>query len=164
MISSRMDGWEYKASRFAATLRRRLFKEHLGLLRPQACDSPREHVTSYMRCAPVPNEDETRTQEDDWVLDPLADGTLARWNDTARVNREIFTEVFRPLPSNLVRSWSAYEVRSYFIQTRFICTSADQHIEFFTVLRSESEDRTCRARDPACAHQGPSCTRERRAG
>ncbi|KAF7980984.1 hypothetical protein HWV62_35794 [Athelia sp. TMB] len=109
MIPSRMDGADYQASRFAATLRRRLFKEHLGLLRPQNCDSPHEYVTSHMRCAPHPNHDDTDTQEDDWVLDPIADDTLARWNDTARVNREIFTELFRPVPSNLVRSWSAYE-------------------------------------------------------
>ena len=110
MIPSRMNGADYQASRFAATLRRRLFKEHLGLLRPQNCDSPHEYVTSHMRCAPHPNHDDTDTQEDDWVLDPVADDTLARWNDTARVNREIFTELFRPVPSNLVRSWSAYEV------------------------------------------------------
>jgi phospholipase D1/2 len=109
MIDSRMDGVDYQASRFAATLRRRLFKEHLGLLGPQPCEGAREHVTSFMRCAPTPNHDETDTREDQWVMDPLGDDFQARWNDTARVNREVFTELFRPVPSNLVRSWSAYD-------------------------------------------------------
>jgi phospholipase D1/2 len=62
-----------------------------------------------MRCAPEPNDDEIGTREDNAVADPLADSTLELWNRTARTNREIFTEVFRPVPTNLVRSWSAYE-------------------------------------------------------
>lgn len=62
-----------------------------------------------MRCAPEPNDNEIGMREDTAVADPLADSTLELWNHTARVNREIFTEVFRPVPTNLVRSWSAYE-------------------------------------------------------
>jgi len=62
-----------------------------------------------MRCAPVVNDDEVGTREDRAVADPLADSTLELWNRTARQNREIFTEIFRPVPTNLVRSWSAYE-------------------------------------------------------
>lgn len=67
-----------------------------------------------MRCAPVVNDDEVGTREDRAVADPLADSTLELWNRTARQNREIFTEVFRPVPTNLVRSWSAYEASNNF--------------------------------------------------
>ena len=63
-----------------------------------------------MRPAPHPNDDETGTNEDDAVADPLAPETEALWNDTARKNREIFTEIFRPVPTNLVRNWDAYPV------------------------------------------------------
>jgi phospholipase D1/2 len=73
--------------------------------------SSHENVTSFMRPAPEPNEDETYLEEDMLVADPLSDRLLNLWNTTARVNREVFTELFRPLPSNLVHNWNAYEVR-----------------------------------------------------
>lgn len=82
---------------------------------PQFCQDRDEPVTSFMRCAPEPNEDETTLQEDALVADPLADATLQIWMDTARKNREIFTELFRPVPTNLVRDWKAYDVRLFLI-------------------------------------------------
>ena len=71
-----------------------------------------------MRAAPIANDDEVGTVEDEMVADPLADETERLWNDTARTNREIFTECFRPVPTNLIRSWDA---------TRFV---------YFVTLRS----------------------------
>jgi phospholipase D1/2 len=106
-----MNGKPYKVARFATTLRRQLFREHLGLIPPQKCDVPNEPVTSFMRCAPVPNQESFGDPYDSMVADPLTDATLDLWNDTARRNREIFTEVFRPVPTNLVRDWKAYDVR-----------------------------------------------------
>ncbi|KAG8215687.1 hypothetical protein J3R82DRAFT_7561 [Butyriboletus roseoflavus] len=105
-IQTTMDGRPYMAARFAATLRRKLFREHLGLIGPQ-------HTThrpdSFMQPAPIPNDDETYLPADAAVADPLADETLDLLFNTARKNREIFTELFRPVPTNLVRSWSAYD-------------------------------------------------------
>jgi phospholipase D1/2 len=69
-----------------------------------------DQVTSFMRPAPVPNDDETGLKEDLRVADPLSNDFLNLWNTTARVNREVFTEVFRPVPCNLVRNWEAYNV------------------------------------------------------
>ncbi|KAH9021302.1 hypothetical protein EDB85DRAFT_2189711 [Lactarius pseudohatsudake] len=109
-IPSYMDGRPYSAGRFAASLRRKLFRQHLGLIPPQNVTSRREHVTSFMRPAPVPNDDETNLEEDARVADPLSDEMLNLLNTTARVNREVFTELFRPLPSNLVHNWAAYEI------------------------------------------------------
>ncbi|KAI0738349.1 phospholipase D/nuclease [Daedaleopsis nitida] len=108
MIESYMDGEPYQASRFAATLRRKLYREHLGLIEPQWCTA-RDSPDSFMRPAPYPNEDETRSREDEMVADPLHQDTFHLWNDTARKNREIFTEIFRPVPTNLIRSWKDYE-------------------------------------------------------
>lgn len=110
LVDSTMDGQPYQVARFATTLRRQLFREHLGLIPPQNCSEPQELVTSFMRCAPVPNKDSIGDPYDELVADPLADATQQLWNDTARRNREVFTEVFRPVPTNLVRSWSAYDV------------------------------------------------------
>lgn len=83
--------------------------EHLGLIPPQPVD-PDEPVSSFMKPAPTPNDDTTGTQEDALVADPLGDQCLSLWAATAKKNREIFTEVFRPVPTNLVRGWSAYDV------------------------------------------------------
>lgn len=110
MIDSFMDGEPFKVGQFAATLRRKLYREHLGLMPPQICQDDEDEVTSFMHCAPTPNEDETGLEEDAIVADPLSDDTQRLWNDTAKKNRDIFTEVFRPVPSNLVRSWSGYDV------------------------------------------------------
>ncbi|TFK51187.1 phospholipase D/nuclease [Heliocybe sulcata] len=109
MVKTTMDGKPYMAARFAASLRRKLFREHLGLIRPQLCEDREEEVTSFMRPAPNPNEDEMDLEEDQRVADPLSEEVQNLWNDTARKNREIFTELFRPVPTNLVRDWKAYE-------------------------------------------------------
>ncbi|KAI0084509.1 hypothetical protein BDY19DRAFT_524643 [Irpex rosettiformis] len=63
-----------------------------------------------MRPAPHQNEGQSGNQEDRVAEDPLSYDTQPLWNDTARRNREIFTEIFRPVPTNLNRSQSAYDV------------------------------------------------------
>ncbi|EMD31686.1 hypothetical protein CERSUDRAFT_127251 [Gelatoporia subvermispora B] len=67
IIDSQMNGKPWLASRFAATLRRKLYRG------------------------------------------PLADATLDLWNSTAKRNRDVFTEIFRPVPTNLVRTWEQYD-------------------------------------------------------
>ena len=68
-------------------------------------------MTSFMQPAPVPNQVDMDSDADDAVADPLSDATMTLLYDTARRNREVFTELFRPVPTNLVRNWDAYEVR-----------------------------------------------------
>ena len=63
-----------------------------------------------MHPAPYPNPDETATKEDKLVADPIATETEILWISTAKRNREIFTEIFRPIPTNLIRGWGAYDV------------------------------------------------------
>lgn len=115
------------AARFAATLRRKLFRgtifalssdlqliyyiaEHLGLIPPQQAVTGREPVTSFMRAPPIPNDDETRSREDAMVADPLSEEMLGLWYTTARVNREVFSSVFRTVPTDNVRNWEQYKV------------------------------------------------------
>ena len=78
---------------------------------PQNCYRDAE-VTSFMHAAPVPNDDEMGSEEDRLVADPLSDETDRLWNETAHENREAFTETFHPVPTNLVRDWKQYGVRS----------------------------------------------------
>lgn len=88
---------KYEASRFAATLRRQLWKEHLGLLKDQSLTG---EITDNMLPLPVPQTDETGTYEDQLVADPLNDTALDLWNTTARVNTEAFREVFHCVPDD----------------------------------------------------------------
>ena len=62
-----------------------------------------------MRPAPHPN-DPADPDSDAQVEDPLADETLDLWSGTARKNREVFEEIFRTVPSNVVRDFQAYDV------------------------------------------------------
>ncbi|KAA1473211.1 phospholipase D/nuclease [Dentipellis sp. KUC8613] len=109
LLESTMNGEPVRVSRFAASLRRKLYRQHLGLIRPHVCTERKEHTTSFMRAAPVPNDDEFDDDDDRLVADPLLEETLELWHTTARRNREIFTELFRPVPTNLVRDWKAYD-------------------------------------------------------
>jgi len=109
MINSSMNGIPYPVARFATTLRRQLYKEHLGLIPPQHCNSRNPVVTNAMRPAPIPSDDMTHTKEDRLVADPLIHQTDQLWKETAKKNREIFTEIFRPVPSNFVQNADAYE-------------------------------------------------------
>jgi hypothetical protein len=96
----------YTSCRRSLTL---LSVEHLGLLPPQNCYRG-EPVTEFMRPAPAPIAYKLGDEADLRVADPLADETQSLWNETARVNREVFTELFHPAPTNLVRDWNGYAV------------------------------------------------------
>ncbi|TFK95611.1 phospholipase D/nuclease [Pterulicium gracile] len=109
LIDATMGGQHVMVSRFASSLRRKLYREHIGLIEPQNCGIANDRVTSFMRAAPHANKDEFDEEEDRLVADPLADDTWRLWNETAKRNTQIFTELFRPVPTNLVRDWGAYD-------------------------------------------------------
>ncbi|KAJ7872003.1 hypothetical protein B0H14DRAFT_3439215 [Mycena olivaceomarginata] len=88
MIRSTMNGKPYEVARFATTSS----SAHLGLIPPQTSHKRTEEATSFMRPAPTLNEDEAGCEEDGLVADPLPEQTI-----------------FRPVPTNLVRDWEAYD-------------------------------------------------------
>ena len=65
-----------------------------------------------MRAAPFPSEDETNQKEDEVVSDPLSDAFLTLWDNTARGNRQVYNEIFKTVPSDIVRNWNQYKVTS----------------------------------------------------
>lgn len=73
-----------------------MWKEHLGLLPHTEPDQ----VTNDMLPLPVPQVDDTSSEEDTLVMDPLDDETLERWNFTAKTNTEAFREVFHCVPDD----------------------------------------------------------------
>src|SRR5262249_10013053 len=102
---STMDGRPYQASKFAASLRRQIFRKHLGLIRPQDPANPNENYEPVG----VPQRYNWGSREDMLVEDPLSDEFLNYWNGTARTNTEVFDRVFHPVPTDQVRNWKQYD-------------------------------------------------------
>jgi len=106
MIESIMNGQKYMASRFATTLRRELFRQHLGLAPPQDCPGP---VYPAMHSVGTPIEYDFGSREDQIVEDPLNDDFQRLWNETARTNAQIYQELFHCVPAFGVKNWDDYK-------------------------------------------------------
>lgn len=113
-VESRMNGQPYTASRFAASLRRQLFRKHLGLLPDQRWDRPDRNWTPVTQ---DPNQYDWGSPADSLVRDPLADNFDRLWRNTARENTEVFSKVFHNVPNDKVRTWKDYKefFSKYFI-------------------------------------------------
>ncbi|GAA6062083.1 hypothetical protein JCM10212_006506 [Sporobolomyces blumeae] len=110
LIESTMDGKPYMAAHFAATLRRQLFKNHLGLTPPQFCPAVEtEPVTAAMRMVGIPHVDETESEEDRIVRDPLSPELERLWTGTAEKNARIFGDVFHCVPAAGIETWAQYK-------------------------------------------------------
>ncbi|KAL8748851.1 MAG: hypothetical protein Q9184_007051 [Pyrenodesmia sp. 2 TL-2023] len=104
-IDSFMNGRPYRATKFAATLRRQLFRKHLGLLPPQDMSRPDANFEPIG----VPNTYDFGSAEDRLVTDPLSDTFLNLWNSRAHQNTLAFGKVFHPVPHDDVRTWKDYD-------------------------------------------------------
>ena len=83
-------------SEFAASLRRKLIREHLGLLHP---DLPNRY-TENSQPLPDPNSYDWGSAEDRAVRDPLSQHFWDLLTDTAQKNTSIFREIFLPMPDD----------------------------------------------------------------
>ncbi|CAE7033193.1 hypothetical protein PTNB73_04902 [Pyrenophora teres f. teres] len=104
-IDSQMNGQPYRASEFAASLRREIFRKHLGLLKPQDMERPDDNYEPIG----VPNRYDWGSDEDRQVVDPLSDDFLGMWNWRAHTNTQAFGKVFHPVPTDEVRNWKQYD-------------------------------------------------------
>lgn len=100
-----MNGSPYRASKFAGTLRRQLFRKHLGLIPAQNM----EHPTPNFEPIGKSNAYDYGSREDSSVADPLSDQFLQLWNTRARQNTYAFGKIFHPVPHDDVRTWKDYE-------------------------------------------------------
>lgn len=105
-VDSFMNGQSYTAARFAASLRRQLFRKHLGLLPPQ---DPRVPDDNFLPVDKAGNKYDWGSEEDRMVEDPLSETFEQLWAGIARTNTEVFEKVFRPVPSNAVKNWEQYQ-------------------------------------------------------
>ena len=83
-----MKGQPYQAGRFALSLRKRLFREHLGIL---------------------------HTESDIDISDPIADSFYkGTWMHIAALNTKIYDKVFRCLPADSITSFAQLsEIKSH---------------------------------------------------
>lgn len=95
-INSKMAGEPYEAGHHAATLRRYLWREHLGLLEPQELDATKD---SNAQPPDVPNDvHDGETYE--FVADPLSDELWEMWTQRASKNTEVFRDLFHADPDD----------------------------------------------------------------
>ncbi|KAL9118065.1 MAG: hypothetical protein Q9187_005394 [Circinaria calcarea] len=119
-LDSYMNGRPWEASKFAATLRRQLFRKHLGLIPSQDMEWPDPNFEPIG----VPNIYDFGSAEDLAVADPLSDKFLNFWNGRAKQNTEAFGKIFHPVPHDDVRTWKDYDA----FYERFF-HEADQEVE-----------------------------------
>ncbi|SAL97159.1 hypothetical protein [Absidia glauca] len=100
MVTSKMNGKEYLAGRFALTLRMHLFKEHLGLLSMDDCTSLGNTHAKHRY---------TALEADNLVMDPLDDSFIDHvWNLTAETNTIIYRNVFHCVPDDSVLTFDSH--------------------------------------------------------
>ncbi|QKX59832.1 uncharacterized protein TRUGW13939_06974 [Talaromyces rugulosus] len=106
MIDSTMNGQPYRASRLAATLRRHLWREHLGLLLPQDLDGTHNpNAQPPTDCLNADNEG----PEDVFVSDPLGEELWDTWKKQATTNTEVFRFLFRADPDDNIKTFEDYD-------------------------------------------------------
>lgn len=106
LIDSMMDGKPYKAGRLAATLRRQLWREHLGLLPAQDYDA------SQSPNAQPPNvcmNQILEGPENNFVMDPMSDPLWEMWTGRATTNTEMYRQLFRADPDDNIKNFEQYD-------------------------------------------------------
>jgi phospholipase D1/2 len=96
-IDSTMEGQPYEAGYHAATLRRYLWREHLGLLPPQDLDAAKD---ANAQPPDVPNDPHDEHEGYEFVADPLSDELWEMWTSRATKNSEIFRHLFHADPDD----------------------------------------------------------------
>ncbi len=105
-LESTMDGKPFQAGHHAATLRRHIWREHLGLIEAQELNA-----TSDPNAQPptdCPN-DVGSGEECEFVADPLADRLWNLWTSQATTNTEVYRQLFRADPDDNIKSFPDYD-------------------------------------------------------
>lgn len=105
-LDSTMDGAPYRAGHHAATLRRILWREHLGLLPAQSLDASKDPNAQPPGDSP---NDNLEGPEFDFVADPLSDALWDLWCRRASTNTDVFRDLFHADPDDCIRSFDDYD-------------------------------------------------------
>jgi phospholipase D1/2 len=96
-IKTTMGGQPFEAGYHAATLRRYLWREHLGLLEPQNLDASKD---PNAQPPDIPNDAHDAHEGYEFVADPLSDELWEMWTSRASKNTEIFRQLFHADPDD----------------------------------------------------------------
>lgn len=109
-IQSSMDGQPFEAGRHAATLRRLLWREHLGLLPPQDLNADGD-INAQPPGDDSPNDPFDKDDSYKFVEDPLSEDLWKMWTDNATKNTEVFRHLFHADPDDhgLYSSGTAFQ-------------------------------------------------------
>ncbi len=105
-VESEMNHEPYQASQFASSLRRQIFRKHLGLLPHQ---DPTRPDANFMPIDKDSNTYDWGSPADILVRDVLSDEFDELWTVTAATNTEVFTRAFHCVPADNVRNWDDYK-------------------------------------------------------
>ncbi|KAI9849748.1 MAG: hypothetical protein M1838_006284 [Thelocarpon superellum] len=106
ILESTMDGAPFKAGYHAATLRRYLWREHLGLLPAQKIDASKHPNAQPPGDSP---NDIYEGSEYEFVADPMSDQVWDMWTGNATRNTEIFRHLFHADPDDNVKTFQEYD-------------------------------------------------------
>lgn len=106
-VDTKMAGKPWKAGHHATTLRRMLWREHLGLLPPQPLDASKD--PNAQPPDDCPNNVHDDDEWDEFVSDPLNDKVWDMWTSRATTNTETFRELFHADPDDTILSFDDYE-------------------------------------------------------
>ncbi|KAI1134812.1 phospholipase D/nuclease [Hypoxylon sp. FL0543] len=106
-LQSVMDGQPFEAGRHAATLRRYLWREHLGLLPPQPHDASND-PNAQPPGEDSPNDIWDRDDSYKFVEDPMSDDLWNMWTTNATTNTEVFRHLFHADPDDHVKTFEDY--------------------------------------------------------
>lgn len=106
LLESTMDGKPFQAGHHAATLRRHLWREHLGLIEAQELNASND--PNAQPPADCPN-DVGSGEEFEFVADPLSDKVWDFWKSQATKNTEIYRQLFRADPDDNIKSFEDYD-------------------------------------------------------
>ncbi|KAI0131779.1 hypothetical protein BJ170DRAFT_611347 [Xylariales sp. AK1849] len=106
-VQSVMDGQPFEAGRHAATLRRYLWREHLGLLPPQPLDA-KDDPNAQPPGDGSPNDPWDGDDSYKFVEDPLSEDLWNMWTENATKNTEVFRHIFHADPDDNVKTFDDY--------------------------------------------------------
>ncbi|KAF7556371.1 hypothetical protein G7046_g6307 [Stylonectria norvegica] len=106
-VQSTMNGQPFEAGYHATTLRRYLWREHMGLLASQDLNANND-----INAMPPNVEPENNIYEDEsykFVEDPLSDELWQEWTGRADRNTELFRHLFHADPDNHIKTFEDYD-------------------------------------------------------
>ncbi|KAG6038737.1 hypothetical protein E4U41_003764 [Claviceps citrina] len=107
-IQTTMDGKPFEAGYHAATLRRFLWREHLGLLPAQDMDA-KDDINAQPPSVIAENDVFDKDETWDFVADPLSDQLWDTWMGNAQKNTKIFRNVFHADPDDHIKTFDDYD-------------------------------------------------------